>query len=217
MSAGRWFNKPNPIAITFCTLYLWILQHGPTTSCTNQHHLDPVLVAMRANSLDLRMDFTIAPVQRCELPLLLELIRELARFEKLEHEVEARVEDLDQSFFGAKAVAGALFARCNQELAGYAIYFFTFSSFIGRAGIWLEDVYVRPAFRKRGLGKALIEAVAKIGMERNCGRFEWTALNWNRPALEFYDKLGAKTLDEWVLLRLNASGLKRLGGAGGGK
>jgi GNAT superfamily N-acetyltransferase len=153
----------------------------------------------------------ITPVTRAEVPALLELIRELATFEKLAHEVEATVASLENSFFGPRPVAGALFARCDGELAGYAIYFFTFSSFLGRQGIWLEDVYVRPNFRKRGLGQRLIEAVAKVGVERNCGRFEWTALNWNEPALNFYDKLGARKLDEWVLLRMNAAQLSKLG------
>lgn len=154
---------------------------------------------------------TIAPVTRGEVPTLLELIRELARFEKLEHEVVATVSSLENSLFGPQAAAGALLAQCDGKLAGYAIYFFTFSSFIGRPGIWLEDVYVRPEFRKRGLGRGLIEAVAKVGVERNCGRFEWTALNWNEHALDFYRRLGARRLDEWVLLRMNAAELSALG------
>jgi GNAT superfamily N-acetyltransferase len=158
------------------------------------------------------MNFTIDPVRPAELPDLLALIKELARFEKLEHEVEAKVEDLELSFFDARPVAGALLARRGRELAGYAIYFFTFSSFVGRRGIWLEDLYVRPEFRKQGLGRALIEAVARVGTDHNCCRFEWTALNWNKPALNFYQKLGAATLDEWVLLRLNAGGLRQLAG-----
>jgi len=157
---------------------------------------------------------TISPVTRAEVPALLEMIRELARFEKLEHEVEATPKILEESLFGARPVAGAVFARCDGELAGYAIYFFTFSSFIGRAGIWLEDLYVRPQFRKRGAGLKLIEAVAQIGAERKCGRFEWTALSWNEPALDFYDKLGARKMDEWILLRMNAAQLARLGAAG---
>ena len=108
-----------------------------------------------------------------------------------------------------------MLAQCDGELAGYAIYFFTFSSFVGRAGIWLEDVYVRPEFRRRGLGLDLIRAVAQIGVERNCGRFEWTALDWNENALNFYRKLGAREMDEWVLLRMNAAELRRLGSAAG--
>ena len=153
----------------------------------------------------------IAAIKREELPELLELIRELARFEKLEHAVEATVSVLENSLFGPQPAAGALLARCDGKLAGYAIYFFTFSSFIGRAGIWLEDLYVRTEFRKQGLGLGLIQAVARIGVERNCGRFEWTALDWNVKALDFYDKLGAQKLDEWILLRMDEGQLKKLG------
>ena len=167
-------------------------------------HLRPSLVKIW------HMNNVIAPVTPGEVPKLLELIRELARFEKLEHEVEATAESLDQSLFGPQPAAGALFARCNGEVVGYAVYFFTFSSFVGRAGIWLEDVYVRPAFRKRGLGLQLIVAVARIGMERGCGRFEWSALNWNEHALDFYRRLGARAMSEWVLLRIAPPDLPRL-------
>jgi len=160
------------------------------------------------------MDITIAPVTPAEVPTLLELIRELARFEKLEHEVVATAELLHHSLFGPQPAAGALLARGDGEVAGYAIYFFTFSSFVGRAGIWLEDVYVRPSFRQRGLGRRLLEAVARLAVERGCGRFEWTVLNWNEPAQEFYRGLGARVMEEWVLLRLNSAELQRLGKQG---
>src|SRR5690242_2304875 len=156
------------------------------------------------------MEYSISQITRDEVPSLLELIRELARFERLEHEVEATVDSLTESLFSSKPVAGALIGRVNGELVGYALYFFTFSSFIGRAGIWLEDLYVRPAFRRQGLGRAMIEAVARIGAERNCGRFEWTALNWNKNALDFYRKLGAQMMNDWVLVRMNSDGLRRV-------
>jgi GNAT superfamily N-acetyltransferase len=141
---------------------------------------------------------------------LLKLIRELARFERLEHEVVATRKSLGESFFGAQPAAGALLAECDGRLAGYAIYFFTFSSFIGRPGLWLEDLYVRPEFREQGLGRRLMEEVARVGAARNCGRFEWTALKWNRKALDFYGKLGARALEEWVSFRLNAAGMRRV-------
>jgi GNAT superfamily N-acetyltransferase len=153
---------------------------------------------------------TITPIIHSEVSQLLELVRELARFEKLESEVVATVGDYENSLFGTQPAAGALLARVDGNLAGYAIYFFTFSSFIGRAGIWLEDVYVRPEFRKRGLGLSLIQAVARVGVERNCGRFEWTALDWNENALKFYDKLGARRMDEWITLRMNAEQMRGL-------
>jgi GNAT superfamily N-acetyltransferase len=157
------------------------------------------------------MDFIITPVTPGDVPTLLDLIRELARFEKLEHEVEATPELFQRALFGPQPAAGALLARHNGEPAGYAIYYFTFSTFVGRAGIWLEDVYVRPPFRKHGLGRRLIEAVAQVGVERDCGRFEWMALDWNTGALEFYRGLDARVMDEWVLLRLNREQLQRLG------
>jgi GNAT superfamily N-acetyltransferase len=156
------------------------------------------------------MEPAITKVTPDEVPVLLELIHELARFERLEHEVETGVESLHEALFGPQPVVAALLARAGGEVAGYALYFFTFSSFVGRAGIWLDDLYVRPAFRHQGLGRALLQALARIGAERNCGRFEWTALNWNKSALDFYRKLGAQSMDEWVLLRLNAEGLRRL-------
>jgi GNAT superfamily N-acetyltransferase len=156
------------------------------------------------------MRATITPITPARVPELLTMIRELARFERLEHEVEATGTSLRKSFFGSRPAAGALVADCDGELAGYAIYFFTFSSFVGRPGIWLEDLYVRPQFRRQGLGRRMIEAVARVGANRNCGRFEWTALNWNRKALKFYRRLGARAMDEWVLLRLDAGGLRRL-------
>jgi GNAT superfamily N-acetyltransferase len=156
------------------------------------------------------VDFTINKITPSEIPALLELIRELARFEKLEHEVTATVDTLTEAFFGPNPAAGALVAQSGAEIVGYAIYFFTFSSFVGRPGVWLEDVYVRPAFRQQGLGRALVEAVASVGAERNCGRYEWTALNWNKNALDFYKRLGAQVMDEWVLLRTNADAMRSL-------
>jgi GNAT superfamily N-acetyltransferase len=157
----------------------------------------------------------ITPIAKDEVPLLLELIIELARFERLENQVEATVEVVTDSLFGPRPAAGAFLARWDGQLAGYAIYFFTFSSFLGRAGIWLEDVYVRPEFRQRGLGGGLIRAVAKVGVERNCGRYEWVALDWNERALEIYRKMGARTMNEWVMLRMNSADLCRLASATG--
>ena len=157
----------------------------------------------------------IRPVTPEELPLLLDLIRELARFEKLEHEVIATPEALHESLFGPQPVAGGLLAFSGDAPAGYALYFFTFSSFNGRPGIWLEDLYVRPQFRHRGLGKGLIQRVAKVGADRDCRRFEWTALNWNTNAIQFYHKLGARTLDEWLTLRCEADVLRKLAAESG--
>jgi GNAT superfamily N-acetyltransferase len=157
------------------------------------------------------MKIEISPVTPAEVPLLLRLIRELAEFEKLEHEVTATTELFTEALFGPRPAAGALLARCDGEVVGYAIYYFTFSTFLGRAGIWLEDLYVRPLFRKRGLGRQLMEAVAQVGVERECGRYEWMALDWNENALEVYRRLGAREMSEWVLLRMNRAQLQQMG------
>jgi GNAT superfamily N-acetyltransferase len=156
------------------------------------------------------MEFNIRPVVPEDMGGLLRLIRELAQFERLEQVVQATEESLHNSFFGSQPAAGAFLARCGDDLAGYAIYFYTFSSFVGRCGLWLDDVYVRPEYRGQRLGGALLRAVARIGVERNCGRFEWTALDWNEKALGFYKKIGAQPLNDWVLLRLDAAGMQKL-------
>jgi GNAT superfamily N-acetyltransferase len=155
------------------------------------------------------MDFCLTSIIPAEIPTLLNLIRELARFEHLEHEVEATEESLRDALCGTQPAASALLARCGVEPAGYALFFPTFCSFAGRPGLWLDDLYVRPQFRKQGLGRALIQEVAKIGAQRNCARLEWIALDWNQNALEFYRKIGARVLDDWVLLRMNSGGMKR--------
>jgi hypothetical protein len=156
------------------------------------------------------MPATIKPITPAEIPALLSLIRELAKFELLENAMEATVDSLRESLFAPNPAAGALLAHENGEVVGYAIYFFTFSSFLGRRGIWLEDVFVLPQFRNQGTGRRLINAVARIGAEANCGRFEWTALDWNKNALAVYEKMGAQVLHEWVLLRLDAKALRKL-------
>jgi GNAT superfamily N-acetyltransferase len=168
------------------------------------------LVGRSSISLCSGMKFTIQQAAPSDVPALLKLIRELARFERLEHEVQTTADSIQTALFGPRPAAGALIARRSRGLAGYAIYFFTFSSFVGRPGLWLDDVYVRPSCRNQGLGRALIEAVARIGVERNCGRFEWSALNWNQNALEFYRNLGAQVMDQWVMLRLDSEGLRHL-------
>jgi GNAT superfamily N-acetyltransferase len=154
--------------------------------------------------------FTINAATESDVPILLAMIRELAEFEKLAHELEVTADSLREAFFGARPVAAALLARVNGQPAGYAVYYHTFSTFVGRPGIFLEDIYVRPQYRKRGLGRALLEAVAKIGMELGGGRFEWIALRWNENAFRFYRSLGAKVMEDWALLRMNTREVKNL-------
>jgi len=154
--------------------------------------------------------FTINSATAKDLAHLLAMIRELAEFERLGHELEVTADLLRSVLFGEHPVAAALLARVDGLPAGYAVYYHTFSTFVGRPGIFLEDLYVRPAYRKRGIGRALLAAVAKIGRDRGGGRFEWIALRWNEKALHFYRSLGAKVLDEWALLRMNSREVKNL-------
>ena len=157
-----------------------------------------------------RVNFTIRPACESDVRDLMKMIRELAQFETLEHELEATETSLRDWLFSSHPAAAALIAIVDGERAGYAVYFHTFSSFAGRPGIFLEDVYVRPQFRRRGLGSALLKAVAKIGAERGCSRFEWIALRWNQTALKFYQNLGAKVMDNWVMLRMESTGIREL-------
>jgi GNAT superfamily N-acetyltransferase len=154
--------------------------------------------------------FTICPATEADVPVLLTMIRELAEFERLAQEVEISGDLLRAALFGDRPVATALLARADEAVAGYAIYYRTFSTFVGRSGIFLEDIYVRPEFRQRGLGRALLEAVAKNCLALGGGRLEWNALHWNENALRFYRGLGARVLDDWVLLRLNPGDVAKL-------
>lgn len=148
--------------------------------------------------------FTINPATEPDVHPLLNMIRELAEFERLAHELEITADSLRAALFGERPVAAALLARVGNEPAGYAVYFQTFSTFVGRPGIFLDDLYVRPPFRKCGIGRALLQRVAKIGTELGGGRFEWIALRWNENAFRFYRSLGAKVMDEWSLLRMSS-------------
>ena len=154
--------------------------------------------------------FSINPATDADVPALLDMIRELAEFEHLAHELEVSASSLCEALFGERAVAGALIARVDGNIAGYAVYYRTFSTFVGRAGIFLDDLYVRPEFCKRGVGRALLEAVAQIGAERGGGRFEWITLRWNENAFRFYRSLGATVMDDWALLRMNGKDVRKL-------
>lgn len=158
-------------------------------------------------------DLRIRPATRTDVPLILTLIRELAEYERLAHAVVATHATLESSLFprdGAPA-AGALIGESDGSPAGYAIYFTNFSTFLGRAGIYLEDLYVRPSARGKGLGKALLTHVARIGIERGCQRMEWAVLDWNQSAIAFYKSLGADLLTDWRIFRLTGQSLQNLG------
>jgi GNAT superfamily N-acetyltransferase len=152
---------------------------------------------------------TVREASAEDVPLLLELFSELAVYEHLESELHATEELLAEALFGERPDARALIGECDSRAAGYAVYFPTFSSFLARRGVWLEDVFVRPEHRGAGVGRALLAAVAAVAREQG-GRLEWTALHWNELALGFYKSLGAQTMDEWITHRLVGEPLARL-------
>ncbi len=159
--------------------------------------------------------FAIRPAQRQDCGLILELIQELADYEHLADQVTASIEDLELHLFGPRPAAEVLIGEEGATPVGFALFFTIFSTFLGRPGIYLEDLFVRPAYRGRGYGKALLLKLARIAVERNCGRLEWAVLDWNRPALDFYRNLGASPLPEWVLHRVTGARLERLAEAAG--
>jgi GNAT superfamily N-acetyltransferase len=131
-----------------------------------------------------------------------ELVRELADYEKLLHEARATPEDFLRELQSAQPVIRVLIAEWQGKAAGFALYFFNFSTFVGRKGLYLEDLFVRPALRSHGIGRALLRALARIARDENCGRMEWAVLDWNEPALRFYKSLDARPMNEWIVHRL---------------
>jgi GNAT superfamily N-acetyltransferase len=158
------------------------------------------------------MTLDIRPAVPADLSLIAALIRELAEYEKLSHQVRFDEAVLGEKLFGERPFAEVLIAEMDGEPQGFALFFHNFSTFEGRPGIYLEDLFVRPAARGKGLGKALMAAVAKLAVERGCARFEWWVLDWNAPSIAFYGSLGAKPMDEWTVMRIEGAALEALGG-----
>ena len=154
----------------------------------------------------------VRPAVATDVPLILSLIRELAEYEHLLHEVEATPELLHESLFGARPHAEALIGSVDGEPVGFALFFPNFSTFLSKPGIYLEDLYVRPQFRGLGLGKRLLTAVARIAAERGCGRYEWSVLDWNEPSIQFYKSLGAEMHADWRKMRVEGEALGRMAG-----
>lgn len=157
--------------------------------------------------------FRILPAREQDIPLILSFVRKLAEYEKLLDQVTANENFLRKSLFGPRPAAEVLLAWAGEDAAGFAVFFHSFSTFAGRPGIYIEDVFVEPAYRGCGIGKALFAYIAMIARERGCARVEWAVLDWNRPAVEFYQKLGAVAMDEWTVFRLSGTALDRLAGA----
>ena len=160
-------------------------------------------------------DLSIAPATPADVPLILDLIRELAEYERLLHRVRIGPQDLQRHLFGPRPYAEAVVARAGGEPVGFALWFHNFSTFEGRPGLYLEDLFVRPAYRGRGYGEALLRHLARLAVERDCARFEWAVLDWNEPAIRFYRKLGAVAMDDWTVQRVAGEALQALAGFNG--
>lgn len=158
-------------------------------------------------------ELEIIPATINDAALVLEFIKALADYERLPHEVVATEDLLKQTLFGDRKVAEVVIGYHDGTPVGFALYFHNFSTFLGRPGIYLEDLFVKPKYRGKGFGKALLVYLAKITKERNCGRLEWSVLDWNEPSIKFYKKLGAKPMDDWTMYRVTGKALENLANA----
>jgi len=159
------------------------------------------------------MTISIRPATADDLPLIAQLIRDLAEYERLAHEVRFDEDVLATKLFGARPYAEVVIGELDGAPQGFALFFHNFSTFEGRPGIYLEDLFVRPEARGSGLGKALLSHLATLAVERDCARLEWSVLDWNEPAIGFYKKLGARLMDEWTVMRVDGEALEQLGAA----
>ncbi|HTS71350.1 MAG TPA: GNAT family N-acetyltransferase [Terriglobia bacterium] len=146
-----------------------------------------------------------------DIPLILEFIRELAEYERAPEEAVATPEDLRRDGFSAEPRFYVEIAEWSGKPAGFALWFFNYSTWQGKPGIYLEDLFVRPPFRRKGIGRALLTYLAKVAVEKGCGRYQWQVLDWNTPSIEFYESLGAKVMKEWLTMRVSGEALYRLG------
>jgi GNAT superfamily N-acetyltransferase len=156
------------------------------------------------------MEFRLAAATKADIPLILQLIRALAEYEKLTDHAAATEADLERALFGPRPAAEVIIAYAGDQPVGFALYFQSFSTFVGRPGLYLEDIFVKPEWRKQGLGRLLLARLARIAVERGYGRMEWSVLNWNEMALRVYRAIGAAPMSDWTVYRLSGSALQDL-------
>ena len=152
----------------------------------------------------------IRPATPTDIPAIAKLIRDLAEYERLAHAVDFDEAKLREHLFGSRPYAEVLLAEDDEAVVGFALFFHNYSTFRGKPGIYLEDLFVEPPHRGKGIGKALLKAVAKLAVERDCARVEWSVLNWNEPSIQFYKSLGAETMHEWTVYRLQGEALRKM-------
>ena len=155
-------------------------------------------------------DFTIKPATKKDVPVILSFITKLADYERLSHEVVATEELLQRTLFGRRRTAEVAIGYYNNEPVGFVLFFHNFSTFVGRPGIYIEDLFVEETYRRRGFGGALLAHIAKLAVARDCGRLEWSVLDWNEPAVNFYQKLGTMPMNEWTVFRVTGKKLNQL-------
>ena len=154
--------------------------------------------------------FQVRAATKTDVPIILAFIKKLADYERLSHEVIATEKILNETLFGRRRTAELAIGFYKKEPVGFVLFFHNYSTFLGQPGIYIEDLYVEEAFRRRGFGRALLNYVAQLAQERRCGRLEWSVLDWNEPAINFYQKLGAVPMKEWTTFRLTGDSLKKL-------
>jgi GNAT superfamily N-acetyltransferase len=167
-----------------------------------------------ADNAGMNSNHTLRPASPDDLPAVVGLIRELAEFEHLAHLVVVTPESLHPHLFGPRPAAEAVVAEVQGQVVGFALFFTNFSTFLGRPGLYLEDLYVQPAHRGRGLGKALLQHLGALAVDRGCGRFEWSVLDWNENAIRFYEKMGATVMPDWRICRVTGEALAAFGRPG---
>jgi GNAT superfamily N-acetyltransferase len=160
--------------------------------------------------MKIQTDFAVRSARVEDVPIILQLIRDLATYERAPNEVSATEEQLVDVLFGEKPAAEVLLAFEKDTPVGFAVFFHNFSTWLGRPGLYLEDLFVKPEKRGKGYGRALLVELAKIARDRGCGRMEWAVLDWNEPAIKFYRALGAKSMEEWTVFRLTRDGISEL-------
>ena len=158
-------------------------------------------------------DITIVPAREADVPVILRMIKGLAEYERLSHQVVATEDSLRETLFGPRPAAEVVLAYHRDEPIGFALFFHNYSTFMGRPGLYLEDLFVVPSWRRHGVGKLLLTHLASIAVERRCGRMEWAVLDWNESAIGFYERLGATMLDDWRICRLTGDALVRAAAA----
>lgn len=160
--------------------------------------------------MSLSSDLTLTPATPEDVPVVFDLIKALAAYEKLSHEVTGTIQQLEQALFGDRTYAEAILARWQGQPVGFALFFHNFSTFLAQPGLYLEDLFVLPDYRGKGIGKALLCHLADLAVKRGCGRLEWSVLDWNQPAIDFYQYMGATVMPDWRVCRVTGNGLTHL-------